>query len=306
MRRFLLKRAMRCLLVIFGVSILAFLLVHLTGDPVALMLPLDATPEQAAAFRTTMGYDDPIWQQYLRFMQQAVMGNFGLSLRHAQPALRLILERMPATLELAAASLAVSLLVAIPLGVLAASRRGSLVAHASSLFAILGQSMPVFWLGLLLQLLFGLVIPVLPITGRGAISQLILPAITLGMYSTATTMRLLRSSMAEVFQQDFIRTARAKGLPGRVVTIKHALRNALLPVTTVIGMQIGTLIGGAVIAENIFAWPGVGRLLVQAINNRDLPLVQAGVFVLAMGIVTINFCTDLLYTWLDPRIRLNS
>lgn len=306
MRRFLLTRALRGLLVIGGVSILAFLLVHLTGDPTALMLPLDATPEQAIAFRTAMGYDAPLWQQYLSFVQRGVTGDFGLSLRHNQPALQLIMDRFPATLELATAALLVSLLVAIPLGVLAASRRGSWVDCASTIVGLLGQSMPVFWLALMLQLVFGLIVPILPITGRGTIAQIILPAVTLGMYSTASTMRLLKSSMTEVLQQDYVRTARAKGLPRLLVTCKHALRNALLPVVTVVGLQIGTLIGGAVIAENIFAWPGVGRLLVQAINNRDLPLVQAGVFFLAVGIVTVNLLTDLLYTWLDPRIRLHN
>lgn len=304
MKDLALKRLLRSLLVMFGVSLLTFLLTHLTGDPAALMLPLDATPEQAAILRAELGYDAPLWQQYLRFLQQAIGGDFGLSLRHKQAALPLILERMPATLELAGTALITSLLLAIPLGVLAACRRNSWLDHASSLLAILGQSLPAFCWGLMLQLVFGLLLPILPITGRGTPANLILPALTLGLGSTASTMRLLKSSLLEVLQQDYVRTARAKGLPNWLVIGKHALRNALLPVVTVIGLQMGTLIGGAVIVESIFAWPGVGRLLVQAISNRDLPLVQAGVFVLAVGIVTINLCTDLLYTWLDPRIRL--
>lgn len=305
MKRFVWRRLRRNLLVILGVSVFTFLLVHLSGDPTNLMLPMDASAEQVTAFRSAMGYDAPLWQQYIGFLRRALMGDFGASLRHQQPALRLVLERLPATLELAGAALAISLLIAIPLGALTAHRRNSWLDHIGSVAAVLGQSMPVFWLGLMMQLIFGLLLALLPVAGHGSIAFLILPACTLGLYSTATTMRVLRSHMTEVLQQDYIRTAEAKGLPNRLVIWKHALRNALLPVITVVGMQIGTLLGGAVIAENIFAWPGVGRLLVQAIYNRDLPLVQAGVFVLAVGIVLINLVTDLLYTWADPRIRLD-
>lgn len=305
MKRLLWKRLKRSILVILGVSMLAFLFVHLSGDPAALMLPLDASPEQVATLRHSLGLDDPLWLQYLRFMQQAVTGDFGMSIRHKQPALGLILERLPATLELSVASLAISLLIAVPLGVWTATNRRSLGDHAGTLLGVFGQSMPVFWIALMLQLVFGLLVPILPISGRGSLTQLILPALSLGMYSTATIMRLLKSNMVEVLQQDYVRTARAKGLSQKLVTIKHALRNALLPVVTVVGMQIGVLLGGAVITESIFAWPGVGRLMVQAINNRDIPLVQAGVFVLAIGIVLINLATDLIYTWLDPRIRLD-
>lgn len=298
------RRLWRSLLVILGVSLFSFMIVHLTGDPATLMLPLDATAEQVDEFRQVMGFNDPLWQQYLRWLSKAVRGDFGHSLRHQQPALTLILERMPATVELTLAALTVAMLAGIPLGVWAASRRNSFAAYAGAVFSMLGQSMPVFWLALMLQLLFGLVIPVLPLTGRGSFGQLIMPAIALGMYSTATIMRLLKSNMSEVLQQDYIRTARSKGLSRTLVVFKHALRNALLPVVTIIGLQLGSLLGGAVITESIFAWPGVGRLLVQAINNRDIPLVQAGVFVLAVSIVTINLLTDVLYTWLDPRIRL--
>lgn len=304
MLQLLRSRLRRALLVILGVSLFAFMIVHLTGDPATLMLPLDATSEEVEAFREAMGLNDPLWQQYLRWLGRAVRGDFGLSLRHQQPALTLILERMPATIELTLAALGVAICTGIPLGVWMASRRGSWSAFAGSIFGLLGQAMPVFWLALMLQLVFGLLIPVFPLTGRGSFKQLVMPAIALGFYSTATIMRLLQSHMIEVLQQDYIRTARSKGLSRALVTLKHALRNALLPVVTVIGLQLGVLLGGAVITENIFAWPGVGRLLVQAINNRDIPLVQAGVFVIAVSIVIINLITDLLYTWLDPRIRL--
>lgn len=306
MFKLLARRLWRSLLVILGVSVCAFMIIHLSGDPASLMLPLDATAEQAAQFRQAMGFNDPLWQQYLRWLGKALRGDFGLSLRHQQSALKLILERMPATIELTLAALAVAMFFGISLGSWTAGRKQGLGVHLASLFGMLGQSMPVFWLALMLQLLFGLIIPILPLTGRGSFNQLVMPALALGMYSTATIMRLLNSNMLEVLQQDYIRTAQAKGLSKAVVVFKHALRNALLPVVTIVGLQLGTLLGGAVITESIFAWPGVGRLLVQAINNRDIPLVQAGVFVLAVSIVVINLVTDLLYTWLDPRIRLES
>lgn len=304
MGKLLWRRLRRALLVILGVSFCAFMIVHLTGDPAALMLPLDATSAEVEVLRTSLGLDAPLWQQYARWLSKAVRGDFGLSLRHQQPALTLILERMPATIELTLAALTVALTIGIPLGVWTASRRKGFSAQIGSVFGMLGQSMPVFWLALMLQLVFGLLIPIFPLTGRGSFSQLVMPAIALGMYSTTTIMRLLQAHMAGVMQQDYIRTARSKGLSMSLVTFKHALRNALLPVVTIVGLQLGVLLGGAVITENIFAWPGVGRLLVQAINNRDIPLVQAGVFILAVCIVLINCLTDLLYTWLDPRIRL--
>ncbi|NLW16310.1 MAG: ABC transporter permease [Firmicutes bacterium] len=306
MIKLLRQRLQRALLVILGVSLFSFMIVHLTGDPAILMLPPDATVEQVEQFREAVGFNDPLWQQYLRWLTNAVRGDFGFSLRHQQPALTLILERMPATIELTLAALAVSLLVGIPLGVWTASKRNTFAASIGSIFGLLGQSLPAFWMALMLQLFFGLIVPIFPLTGRGSFSQLVMPAITLGMYTTATIMRLLQAHMVEVLQQDYIRTARSKGLSQALVVFKHALRNALLPVVTIIGLQLGTLLGGAVITESIFAWPGVGRLLVQAINNRDIPLVQAGVFVLAVCIVIINLCTDVLYTWLDPRIRLES
>ncbi len=306
MIKLLRQRLQRALLVILGVSLFSFMIVHLTGDPAILMLPPDATVEQVEQFREAVGFNDPLWQQYLRWLTNAVRGDFGFSLRHQQPALTLILERMPATIELTLAALAVSLLVGIPLGVWTASKRNTFAASIGSIFGLLGQSLPAFWMALMLQLFFGLIVPIFPLTGRGSFSQLVMPAITLGVYTTATIMRLLQAHMVEVLQQDYIRTARSKGLSQALVVFKHALRNALLPVVTIIGLQLGTLLGGAVITESIFAWPGVGRLLVQAINNRDIPLVQAGVFVLAVCIVIINLCTDVLYTWLDPRIRLES
>lgn len=303
LKRYLWRRFGHSILVILGVSAVVFFVIHLTGDPAALLLPMDASPEEVARFREAMGFNDPLYLQYWYFLKKALVGNFGLSLRHQQPALAMVVERMPATLELTLGALLVALLVAVPLGVASASRRYSLVDNLGSTLGLLGQSMPVYWQGIMLILIFSVSLRWLPAAGRGGLDHLVLPAVTLGTYSAATIMRLLRSGLLEVLKQDYVRTARSKGLSERVVVYKHALRNALLPVLTVVGLQFGSLLGGAVITETVFAWPGVGRLIFQAINNRDFPLVQAAVFILALIIVTVNFLTDILYTYLDPRVR---
>lgn len=298
-------RLRHALVVILGVSIVVFSIMHLTGDPALLMLPLDATPDEVFAFRESMGLNDPVVTQYLRFAGGALRGDFGTSIRHKQPALALILERMPATAQLAGMALLITLLVALPLGTLAAARKDSIYDKIASLLAIFGQSVPVFWLGLVLQMTLGAQLRWFPIFGRGTVMHLVMPAIALGLYSTAAIMRMLRSKMVEVLNQDYIRTAQAKGLNEVVILIRHAMKNALLPVITVFGLQIGALLGGAVITETIFAWPGVGRLMIQAISNRDIPLVQAGVLVLSVIIVSINLLMDIIYTYLDPRIQYN-
>ena len=300
-----LSKLARAALVILGVSVLVFYIMHLTGDPANLMLPLDATQEQVDALRQQMGFNDPIFVQYGRFMRGVMVGDFGESLRHKQPALGLILERMPATMQLAGAALLITISLSVPLGILAATKKDSIYDRLASAFAVAGQSMPVFWLGLLLQMVLGAQMELFPIFGRGTLAHLVLPSVTLGFYSTAAIMRLLRSKLVEVLNQDYIRTARSKGLSEPAILIRHAIKNALLPVITVIGLQMGALLGGAVITETIFAWPGVGRLMVQAIFNRDMPIVQAGVFVMAVLIVLINLLTDIAYTYLDPRIHYN-
>ena len=297
------RKLVNALIVLLGVSVVVFLLMYLTGDPVALLLPMDANPEDAELLREALGYNDPIWEQYGRFVGNAVQGDFGESLHHKQPALTLILERMPATLKLTFSGLMIALLIAVPLGIITAVHNNTIIDYVGSVAALIGQSLPVFWLGLMLLYLFGVKWRLLPITDQGTWKSLILPAVTVGAYTAATIARLLRSRMLEVMQQDYIKTAKAKGVKKTIVIVKHALRNALLPVITILGMQIGVLLGGAVITETIFAWPGVGRLMVQAINTRDIPLVQAGVFVLASGIVVINLLTDVVYSILDPRIR---
>ena len=303
MRSYLLRRLWQSLLVLFGVSVVVFLILHLTGDPAALLLPPDATAEDIAKFRTAMGFDDPVAVQYVRFLKGAVRGDFGESLRHGEPAMGLVLERLPATFELAGAGLVIALTLAIPAGIVSAVRRNTTVDYVSTVVALLGQAMPTFWLGIMLILVFSVRLNWLPSSGRGSLEHLILPAITLGLFTTARITRLTRSGMLEVLGQDYIRTARAKGVGEPPVVWKHALKNASIPIVTIVGIELGTLLGGSVITETIFAWPGVGRLSVQAIFNRDYPVVQSAVFLLASTFVIVNLLVDVVYTYLDPRIR---
>lgn len=304
MKYYILKRLFHSIFVLVGISVVVFIILHLTGDPAALLMPMDATPEQIAQFRKEMGFTDPIVLQYWRFFKGVLQGDFGLSFRHNQPALTLVMERMPATIHLTLAAMAVAMIVAIPVGILSALRRNSLLDHIGMTGALLGQSTPVFWLGIMLILIFSVTLQWFPSSGRGEFRHLVLPAITLGMYTMARTARMMRSSMLEVLGQEYMKTAKAKGLRPAAVILKHALKNASIPVVTIIGMELGTLLGGAVITETIFAWPGVGRLAVQAIYNRDYPVVQAAVFILATIFVLINLLVDILYTYLDPRVKL--
>jgi peptide/nickel transport system permease protein len=242
--------------------------------------------------------------QYARFLGRLVRGDLGLSLQHQQPALGLVLERLPASLLLAVTALVTAVVVAVPLGLLAAARRGTALDHAAVGLAALGQSAPIFWTGLMLMLVLAVRLKVLPTTGYGTWRQLVMPALTLAAYPMAAIARLVRAGMLEVLEADYVRTARAKGLPERRVLLKHAFRNAAMPVVTVIGLQFGLLLGGALVCEMIFAWPGVGRLLIFAINNRDFPLVEAAVFVIAVVFVVANLLVDLCYGWLDPRVNV--
>jgi ABC-type dipeptide/oligopeptide/nickel transport system permease component len=320
MTRYLVSRLWQSLLVLFGISLIVFIILHLTGDPAVLLLPPDATKEDIDNFRKIMGFNDPLfvrwppWNyvnppwgfladtQYGRFLTGAIVGNFGTSFRHQQPALGLVLERMPATIQLTLAAMGLAVSVAVPVGIISAVRRNSPADHAGMAVALLGQSMPVYWLGIMLIMLFAVRWNLLPAFGKGTLRHLILPALTLGAFSMARIARLTRSGMLEVLGQEYVRTARAKGLSELRVIVKHALKNAAIPVITIIGLDLGTLLGGAVITETIFAWPGVGRLAVQAIANRDYPVVQAAVFTLASIFVIINFLVDVLYTYVDPRV----
>ena len=301
---YVIRRLLQTIFVLVGVSVLSFGTLFLSGDPTMLMASESWNQEQISTFRHQMGFDRPWFVQYLDFVGKAVRGDFGVSLRQQQPTIKLIAERMPATLQLAGASMAIAICVGVPLGVGAATRRGSVWDNLLMLGGLLGQSLPVFWLGLLMILVFAVGLGWFPVAGTGGPQYLVLPAVTLGMFSTAYIARMTRSSMLEVLGRDYVRTARAKGLARNKVVVGHALRNALIPLVTVIGLQFGALLGGAVITETIFAWPGVGRLTIQAIQSKDLPLVQACVLLLAVIFVVVNLVVDLLYAYLDPRIRL--
>jgi ABC-type dipeptide/oligopeptide/nickel transport system permease component len=303
MHRYLLVSVFHAASVILGVSVLSFVFMRLSGDPVMLMLPPDATHQQVEEFRERLGFNEPLPLQYLAFLSRAIHGDFGKSLRHQQPAMSLVLERLPATIELAVAGMGLALVVAVPFGILSACRRGSAVDYLGMGGSLLGLSMPNFWVGIVGILIFSVNLRLLPTAGRGTWAQLVLPALALGSYLMALIARLTRSGMLEVLGQDYVRTARAKGLAERAVIWRHALKNSLIPLVTVVGLQMGELLGGTVVIETVFAWPGVGRLIIQAVFQRDYPLVQAAVFVLALIFVAANLMVDLTYRLLDPRIR---
>jgi peptide/nickel transport system permease protein len=302
---YILRRALHGVVVLWGVSIVVFLLMHLSGDPAAVLLPLDTPPEDVAAFRHEMGLDRPFPVQYVYFLSRAVRGDFGYSYHYRIDALSLVLKRMPATLKLTAAALLVSLVPALPAGVVAAMRKGTLLDALVRAFVLVGQAVPGFWLAIVLIMVFAVGLRWLPVSGSRGWQSLVLPAITAGSFSMATVTRLLRSSLLEVLEEDYIITARSKGLPPRTVIMRHALRNAAIPVVTVIGVQIGFLLGGAVIAEVVFAYPGMGRLAITAVGRRDVPVIQSFVTVTSVMVVLINLFMDILYSWLDPRIRLD-
>jgi len=285
--------------------LLVFSLVFLTGDPARAQLPIHTPPEVVEAFRRTRGLDRPIPVQFVDFVARALQGDFGQSLRFRQPAMPLVLERLPATLTLASLGLLVSLAIALPLGTVAAVRRGSWVDHVARSVALVGQAVPGFVLAPILILILAVSLRLLPVSGTGGAEHLLMPAVVVGVGSAAGLTRILRSSLLEVFRQDYIRTAEAKGLaPTRVLT-RHAFKNAAIPVVTFLAFDVAAIMSGVVIVEVIFAYPGMGRLAFQAIANRDLPIIQAFVFISGLTIVTANMLLDLLYTWLDPRIRVH-
>ena len=305
MGRYILRRALHGVLVLFGVSVIVFLLVHLGGDPVAVLLPLDTPPEQIEAFRHEMGFDRPLPVQYLYFLSRAVTGDFGYSYHYRTDAMSIVLERMPATIKLTFAALVVALIVAIPAGIFAALKRDSLSDMLIRIFVLLGQAVPGFWLALVLIMIFGVRLRWLPVSGAEGWKSLVLPAIVAGSFSMATVTRLLRCNLVETLGENYIQTAHGKGVPPWLVTTRHALKNAAIPTVTVIGLQMGWLLGGAVISEVVFAYPGMGRLAVTAIGYRDVPVIQSFVAVTAFIVVVINLGVDIVYSWLDPRIRLN-
>jgi len=306
MKRFVLKRFVETVIVLYLALTAVFVMVRLTGDPVLLMIPADATPEFIEQFRREMGFNKPLIVQYGNFLLGAVHGDFGKSLRQQAGAISLVIERIPASLLLTTTSVFIALIASIPIGIFSASKRGSLMDKLGTVNAVFGQSIPNFWLGLMLILVFSVFLRWLPTGGMGSWKHLVLPALTLAAYSVARITRLTRSSMIEVLQMDYIQTARAKGLKELKILWKHALKNALIPIITITGLQIGVIFGGAVITETIFSWPGLGRLLVQSIYFRDFPTVQASVFIIAVMVCFINLTVDLLYALVNPEIREKS
>lgn len=301
----ILRRLASTALVVLGVVVLVFLLIHLIpGDPVDVMLGESAQPADREALRESLGLNQPIHIQLANYFNSLISLDLGRSLHTQRPILDLLAERLPATIELAAAALLVTLVLALPLGLLAAARRDTAWDHGAMTFSLLGVSIPNFWMGPLLILVFALWLGWFPVSGREGAGAVILPALTLGTSLSAILARMIRSSVLEVLGEDFIRTAYAKGLTRRQVLIRHALPNALLPVITILGLQLGALLAGAVITETVFSWPGIGLLTVEAIQSRDYPVVQACVLLIALTYVLINSLTDLVYALVDPRIRV--
>ncbi len=303
MVQFVARRLLEAAVVVVLALTAVFSLQFLAGDPVKLFLPTDTTPKQIEEFRERLGFNDPWLVQYVRFMRGALRGDFGNSLRQHESALALVLQRFPATLSLSAVAMLLALGTAIPVGVVSAARRNSWFDHLGIGTTVLGQAIPGFWLGLMLIYVFAVWLRWLPTSGRGTWLHFVLPSITLAAFVAARFARLTRSMMLDVLNQDYIRTARAKGLAPPRVLYKHALKNASLPIVTLLALQLGQLLGGAVITETIFAWPGAGRFLVQALLNRDFPVVLVGVFLTAVLYSGLNLAADVAYAWLNPRIR---
>lgn len=325
MTTFIVRRLLQSVIVMLGVTLLSFVALHLAGDPTFLYVSERASTEEIERARVVLGFDKPLPEQYLNYLSGLVRGDLGMSLRSRQPALDMVAERLPATLELTFFALLLAIGLSLPIGIISATRRGTPIDSGIMFFAMIGQSMPSFWLGIMLILFVGLALKILPISGHiplltpllqgdvstalanipEAIKHLIMPGITIATFSLARNSRLIRSAMLEVLAQDYVQTARSKGLPNRVVTLRHAFRNALIPIVTILGLEFGFLLGGVVVTETVFSWPGVGRLVFNAINQRDIPLVQASVIVFSSMFVLINLVVDLLYARLDPRIRLH-
>jgi peptide/nickel transport system permease protein len=323
MAKYILRRIAQSVFVLLGISILAFSVLYLSGDPTYLYVNERASNEEIARTRHNLGFDRPVTVQYWDFLSKAVKGDFGKSLKYGQPAMKIVLERLPATLELTFIGLIIAVIFAIPFGVIAATNRNSIFDGGTMLLAMFGQSIPEFWLGIMMILIIGVQWKLLPISGRipfleplfagkfaqvwktlpEIIKHLIMPGITTGVWALSRNARLIRSSMLEVLGMDYVTTARAKGVKESLVVMKHAFKNALIPVVTMIGLNIGFLLSGDIVIENIFAWPGVGRLVVFAIVQKDFNVVQASVITLAAIFVILNLLVDICYTWLDPRIR---
>ncbi|MFA5907638.1 MAG: nickel ABC transporter permease [Vicinamibacterales bacterium] len=305
MVRFLVRRVLLTIPVLLGVATLVFSMIHLVpGDPAQAMLGDGASPQDIAELRGNLGLDRPLPAQYATFLRNAITGDLGKSFRTGQPVTLMIAERVPATAELAFAAMAVALLLAIPLGIVAAVWRNTLADHAAMTFALAGISIPNFWLGPLLAIVFAVELGWLPVSGRGTLAHLVLPAVSLGLALSAILARMTRASLLEELGELYVRAARARGVSPASAVLRHAMRNSLIPLVTIVALQFGAVLTGAVITETIFAWPGIGRLLIQSIGFRDYPMVQGCILLIAVTYVTVNLLTDLMYGVLDPRIRL--
>jgi peptide/nickel transport system permease protein len=309
MTTYIVRRLLQSLLVVVGVTFLVYMLLFQAGDPTFLSVSPDATTEEVERVRKQLGYDRPWYVQYGDFLTGLAQGDLGTSLRQRRPVWEVVTEKLPATLQLTAAAMVLSLAVAVPVGIISATRRNSIWDNAATLFALLGQSIPVFFLGIVLLYVFGGRLGWFPIGGRGdgglldQLKHLVLPAIALSAVSMARNTRLIRSNLLEVLGQDYVRTARAKGLREFSVIVRHALKNSLIPVVTIVGLDFSVLLGGAVVTETVFAWPGVGQMAIRAINQKDFPVVVGAVTILSLLFVGINLLVDLVYGYLDPRIR---
>jgi peptide/nickel transport system permease protein len=306
LERYFLSRLGQSILLLFGIIILVFAMVRITGDPAALMMPREATAADIEAFRERMGFNDPLIVQFWDFLKGAITGDFGSSLHFKTPAMPLVLERLPATLQLASIALLMALVVSIPLGLIGGFNPGSLPDSFGRLWALLGQSIPNFWLGLMLIIFFGVKLQWFPTFGRDTWKSVIMPAFVLGLPVMGQLVRLTRSAVLEIRSEDFIRTAHSKGLEPRTIYVKHVLRNVAIPLVSVVGVQFGYMLGGSIYIEAIFSWPGMGGLLEQSIGWRDYPLVQAIAVFTSVVVLVLNLLTDLAYAVIDPRIRYGS
>ncbi|CAH1654441.1 ABC transporter permease [Chelatococcus asaccharovorans] len=304
MSRYIIERLGEALVAVWGIVTIVFVVTRMLGDPAVLLLPLGTPEAQVAALRAELGLERPMVIQYLDFLIRAVQGDFGLSYQFFRPAMDLVLERLPATAILASTSIVLGVIIGSLAGFVAAVKRGSFLEFLAMTVALLGQATPVFWLGIMLILYFGVNLGWLPTGGWDSLASLVLPVLTLSIFVAATVSRLFRSSMLDALSEDYVRTARAKGLPPGTIYTRHAGRNALIPVVTMVAILTAELLGGSAVTETVFSWPGVGRLLLQAIENKDFPVIQAGVFLIAVIFVFTNLLIDLIYPLLDPRIRV--
>jgi len=304
MKVFLARRLLGLISVLLGVITIVFLIIHLVpGDPARIMLGENALPSDVEALRESLGLNRPLIVQYFDFFAKLFQGDLGRSFNTGQPVLNAIIERFPATLILTAASMFFAVIIAVPIGIITAAKRNTVVDNLGMIFSLIGVSMPAFWLGPILILIFSVKLGILPVSGSGSIKHLVLPSFSLGFALAAIISRMTRASMIEVLNQDYIRTARAIGVSEKIILLKHALRNAIIPVVTIVGLQFGALLGGVIIIEIIFSWPGIGQLLIPAIMRRDYPLVQGCILFIAVVYIFVNLIVDIIYAYIDPRIK---